>query len=95
MAWLNSLYSSKGYVSWTLVSLRVSIIVLSPPRKVTYLEKSGKPIERGIDATKEAAIWTAPANGNGILKTAREHRTGSSVAQHIKAVMVRANNTEA
>jgi DNA invertase Pin-like site-specific DNA recombinase len=55
--------------------------------------KSGKPIGRAkIDATKEAAIRTALASGKGILKTARECGTGSSVVQRIKAEMVRASN---
>jgi len=42
--------------------------------------KSGKPIGRArIDVTKEAAIRAALANGKGILKTARECKTGTSV----------------
>jgi DNA invertase Pin-like site-specific DNA recombinase len=56
--------------------------------------KSGKPIGRAkIDGTKEAAIRAALASGKGILKTARECGTGSSVIQRIKAEMTRANNT--
>jgi DNA invertase Pin-like site-specific DNA recombinase len=52
--------------------------------------KSGKPIGRArIDAMKEAAIRTALASGKGILKTARENGTGSSVVQRIKAEMTR------
>ena len=47
---------------------------------------------RGIDATKEAAIRSALASGKGILKTARECRTGTSVVQRIKAEMARGNN---
>jgi DNA invertase Pin-like site-specific DNA recombinase len=55
--------------------------------------KSGKPMGRArIDATKEAAIRTALASGKGILKTARECRTGTSAVQRIKAEMARGNN---
>ena len=55
--------------------------------------KSGKPIGRArIGATKEAAIRTALASGKGILKTARECSTGTSVVQRIKAEMARGNN---
>ena len=55
--------------------------------------KSGKPIGRArIGATKEAAIRSALASGKGILKTAREYRTGTSVVQRIKAEMARGNN---
>jgi DNA invertase Pin-like site-specific DNA recombinase len=58
--------------------------------------KSGKPIGRAkIDATKEVAIRTALASGKGILKTARECGTGSSVVQRIKAEMTRAQNAGA
>jgi DNA invertase Pin-like site-specific DNA recombinase len=57
--------------------------------------RSGKPIGRArIDETKEAAIRTALASGKGILKTARECGTGSTV-QRIKADMVRAKNADA
>jgi DNA invertase Pin-like site-specific DNA recombinase len=50
--------------------------------------KSGKPIGRAkVDPTKEAAIRAALANGKGILKTARECGTGSSVVQRIRAEM--------
>jgi hypothetical protein len=41
---------------------------------------------------KEAAIRTALASGKGILKTARECNTGTSVVQRIKAEMARGNN---
>jgi DNA invertase Pin-like site-specific DNA recombinase len=52
--------------------------------------KSGKPIGRArIHATKEATIRTALASGQGILKTARECSTGTSVVQRIKAEMAR------
>jgi DNA invertase Pin-like site-specific DNA recombinase len=52
--------------------------------------KSGKPIGRArIAATKEAAIRTSLAKGKGILRTARECRTGASVVQRIKAEMAR------
>jgi DNA invertase Pin-like site-specific DNA recombinase len=52
--------------------------------------KSGKPIGRArIDATKEAAIRASLAKGKGILRTARECRTGGSVVQRIKAEMAR------
>ena len=55
--------------------------------------KSGKPIGRAkIDATKEAAIRRALASGKGILKTARECGTGTSVVQRIKAEMTRGKN---
>jgi DNA invertase Pin-like site-specific DNA recombinase len=55
--------------------------------------KSGKPIGRArIGATKEAAIRSALASGKGILKTAHEFGTGTSVVQRIKAEMARANN---
>jgi DNA invertase Pin-like site-specific DNA recombinase len=55
--------------------------------------KSGKPIGRArIGATKEAAIRSALVIGKGILKTARECRTGVSVVQRIKAEMARGNN---
>jgi|SRR5215472_11209899 len=58
--------------------------------------KSGKPIGRArIDATKEAAIRAALAGGKGVLKTAREFKTGTSVVQRIKSEMVRANNPDA
>ena len=58
--------------------------------------KSGRPIGRAkIDAKKEAAIRTALASGKGILKTARECGTGSSVVQRIKAEMTRAQNANA
>jgi DNA invertase Pin-like site-specific DNA recombinase len=54
--------------------------------------KSGKPIGRArIDATKEAAIRAALASGKGVLKTAREFKTGTSVVQRIKSEMARAN----
>src|SRR5215831_9722937 len=47
--------------------------------------KSGKPIGRArIDATKEAAIRAALLSGKGILRTAREFKTGTSVVQRIK-----------
>jgi DNA invertase Pin-like site-specific DNA recombinase len=50
--------------------------------------KSGRPIGRAkIDPTKEAAIRAMLAIGKGILKTARECGTGSSVVQRIKAEM--------
>ena len=52
--------------------------------------RSGRPIGRGrVDAAKEVAIRAALASGRGILKTARECGTGSSVVQRIKAEMVR------
>jgi len=52
--------------------------------------KSGKPIGRArIDATKEAAIRAALAGGKGVLKTAREFKTGTSVVQRIKSEMAR------
>ena len=55
--------------------------------------KSGKPIGRSrIDTTREAAIRAALARGKGILKTARECHTGTSVVQRIKAEMARADN---
>jgi DNA invertase Pin-like site-specific DNA recombinase len=55
--------------------------------------KSGKPIGRArIDATKEAAIRAALAGGKGVLKTAREFKTGTSVVQRIKSEMARAND---
>jgi DNA invertase Pin-like site-specific DNA recombinase len=58
--------------------------------------KSGKPIGRAkIDARKEAAIRSALASGKGVLRTARECGTGSSVVQRIKAEMMRASNTDA
>src|SRR5215472_5327851 len=58
--------------------------------------KSGKPIGRArIDVTKEAAIRAALANGKGILKTARECKTGTSVVQRIKAEMARADSAGA
>jgi DNA invertase Pin-like site-specific DNA recombinase len=57
--------------------------------------KSGRPIGRArIDATKEVAIRTALASGMGVLKTARQCGTGSSVVQRIKAEMARAKNTD-
>jgi len=57
--------------------------------------KSGKPIDRAkIDATKEAAIRAALASGMGILSTARECGTGTSVVQRTKAEMAHANNAE-
>jgi len=50
--------------------------------------KSGKPIGRAkIDPKREAAVRAALASGKGILKTARECGTGSSVVQRIKAEM--------
>ena len=50
--------------------------------------KSGKPIGRArIDAGREAAIRTALETGQGILKTARQYGTGTSVVQRIKAEM--------
>jgi len=50
--------------------------------------KSGKPIGRArIDATTEAAIRAALASGKGVLKTAREFKTGTSVVQRIKSEM--------
>jgi DNA invertase Pin-like site-specific DNA recombinase len=52
--------------------------------------KSGKPIGRArIDVTKEVAIRTALLSAKGILKTARECGTGTSVVQRIKAEMAR------
>jgi len=52
--------------------------------------KSGKPIGRArIDAGREAAIRTALETGQGILKTARQYGTGTSVVQRIKAEMAR------
>ena len=55
--------------------------------------KSGKPIGRArIDATKEAAIRAALAGGKGVLKTAREFKTGTSVVQRIKSEMARAKD---
>ena len=58
--------------------------------------KSGRPIGRArIDAAKEAAIRAALGSGKGILKTARECRTGSSVVQRIKGEMTRAGNSDA
>jgi hypothetical protein len=58
--------------------------------------KSGKPIGRAkIDATREARIRAALASGTGILKTACECRTGSSVVQRIKAEMARDSNADA
>ena len=55
--------------------------------------KSGKPIGRArIDATTEAAIRAALASGKGVLKTAREFKTGTSVVQRIKSEMARAND---
>jgi DNA invertase Pin-like site-specific DNA recombinase len=58
--------------------------------------KSGRPIGRAkIDAKKEAAIRAALAAGKGVLKTARECGTGSSVVQRIKAEMTRAQNADA
>jgi DNA invertase Pin-like site-specific DNA recombinase len=57
--------------------------------------KSGKPIGRArIDPTREAAIRAALASGNGILKTARQCGTGTSVVQRIKAEMARAANAD-
>jgi DNA invertase Pin-like site-specific DNA recombinase len=50
--------------------------------------KSGKPIGRTkIPLAKEAAIRAALQSGSGILKTARECQTGTSVVQRIKAAM--------
>jgi DNA invertase Pin-like site-specific DNA recombinase len=50
--------------------------------------KSGKPIGRAkIPPMKEAEIRAALKAGNGILKTARECNTGTSVVQRIKAAM--------
>ena len=50
--------------------------------------KSGKPIGRArIGVAKEATIRAALASGKGILKTARECGTGTSVVQRIKAEM--------
>jgi DNA invertase Pin-like site-specific DNA recombinase len=58
--------------------------------------KSGKPIGRAkIDVKKEAAIRKALASGMGILKTARECGTGTSVVQRIKTEMTRAENADA
>ena len=55
--------------------------------------RSGKPIGRArIDATKEAAIRAALASGKGVLKTAREFKTGTSVVQRIKSEMARAKD---
>ena len=45
-----------------------------------------------IDATTEAAIRAALASGKGVLKTAREFKTGTSVVQRIKSEMARAND---
>jgi DNA invertase Pin-like site-specific DNA recombinase len=57
--------------------------------------KSGKPIGRArIDPRREAAIRSALASGKGILKTARECGTGSSVVQRIRAEMARAKNAD-
>ena len=57
--------------------------------------KSGKPIGRArIDAAREAAIRAALASGKGILKTARECGTGTSVVQRSKAETARANNAD-
>ncbi len=56
--------------------------------------KSGNPIGRPrLDTPREGAIRAALASGKGILKTARECGTGSSVVQRIKTEMTRANNT--
>ena len=50
--------------------------------------KSGKPIGRArIGVAKEATIRAALASSKGILKTARECGTGTSVVQRIKAEM--------
>ncbi len=50
--------------------------------------KSGKPIGRArISPRKEAAIRAALASGKGVLKVARELRTGSSTVQRVKAAM--------
>jgi DNA invertase Pin-like site-specific DNA recombinase len=50
--------------------------------------KNGKPIGRAkIPPAKEPAIRAALQSGSGILKTARECQTGTSVVQHIKASM--------
>jgi DNA invertase Pin-like site-specific DNA recombinase len=50
--------------------------------------KSGKPIGRArIGSQKEAAIRAALASGKGVLKVARELRTGSSTVQRVKAAM--------
>src|SRR5215467_5785096 len=58
--------------------------------------RSGKPIGRArIDAIKEAAIRAALAGGKGVLKTAREFKTGTSVVQRIKSEMARADNAGA
>jgi DNA invertase Pin-like site-specific DNA recombinase len=58
--------------------------------------KSGRPIGRArIDAAKEVAIRTSLTNGKGVLKTARECKTGSSVVQRIKAEMKRCDGTNA
>ena len=52
--------------------------------------KSGRPIGRTrIDATKEAAILRALAGGKGVLTTARECGTGTSVVQRIRAEKTR------
>ena len=57
--------------------------------------KSGRPMGRArIDATKEAAIRTALASGKGILRTAREGGTGTSVVQRIRAEVVRRKNAD-
>ena len=51
--------------------------------------KSGKPIGRPkLDPLREAAIREALAGGTGILKTARQHRTGTAVVQRIKRAMI-------
>jgi DNA invertase Pin-like site-specific DNA recombinase len=58
--------------------------------------RSGKPIGRAkIDATREAAIRAVLASGKGILKSARECGTGSSVVQRIKAEMARDDTADA
>jgi hypothetical protein len=58
--------------------------------------KSGKPIAVGRGSNHErSGIRTALASGKGVLKTARECGTGSSVVQRIKVEMARANGDDA
>jgi DNA invertase Pin-like site-specific DNA recombinase len=57
--------------------------------------KSARPIGRAkIEAKKEAAIRTSLASCKGILKTACECGTGSSVVQRIQSEMTRAQNAD-
>jgi DNA invertase Pin-like site-specific DNA recombinase len=76
----------------TIIQERIHAGLVRARKKGT---KSGKPIGRAkISATKEAQVRNALASGRGILKTARECGTGTSVVQRIKAEMTRAENAD-